>query len=220
MDAAKMTDLAARVCPRCGDEAGEHRFCQSCGLNLAEQTELPTAEEYSARLRQEQWLRSQKGASSPGQAALPTTAHATAQLVATEAASAPLAGWWLRAGGIIIDTLILCFAAFVVGFLFGPLLGFIAYLGAVFAYFMLMVRDSQNGQSLGMQAVGIRVRRVDGKPVDVQTVAIRQFLMQTIVFGIAGFLLVPVLLNYLWPLWDRDNRALHDMVAKTRVVRA
>lgn len=28
------------------------------------------------------------------------------------------------------------------------------------------------------------------------------------------------LLNYLWPLWDKENRALHDMAASTRVVRA
>ena len=28
------------------------------------------------------------------------------------------------------------------------------------------------------------------------------------------------LLNYLWPLWDKENRPLHDMAASTRVVRA
>ncbi len=27
------------------------------------------------------------------------------------------------------------------------------------------------------------------------------------------------LANYLWPLWDKENRALHDMAASTRVVR-
>src|SRR5579871_3654962 len=32
----------ARVCSRCGELAGEDRFCSTCGLNLAEQPELPT----------------------------------------------------------------------------------------------------------------------------------------------------------------------------------
>jgi uncharacterized RDD family membrane protein YckC len=82
------------------------------------------------------------------------------------------------------------------------------------------MRDAQNGQSLGMQAVGILVRREDGKPVDAQTVAMRQLLMQGVVFGRLAFLVIPYLLNYLRPLWDGENLALHDMVDKTRVVRA
>ncbi len=104
--------------------------------------------------------------------------------------------------------------------LFGPLLGPLVFLGILFVYYPLMTRASkENGQSLGIRAVGIRVRREDGRPVDVKTVAIRQLLMQGIVFGIFAFLIIPPLLDYLWPLWDGENRALHDMVAKTRVVR-
>lgn len=37
-------DPAARVCPRCGEKAGEQRFCGGCGLNLSEQ--LPSPEEW------------------------------------------------------------------------------------------------------------------------------------------------------------------------------
>ena len=48
-----------RVCSRCGELAGEQRFCPSCGLNLAEQPELPTAEEYSAKERERGWLAQQ-----------------------------------------------------------------------------------------------------------------------------------------------------------------
>ncbi len=47
MDTA-MTNPAARVCPRCGEEAGEQRFCESCGLNLLEQPELPTRSAWEA----------------------------------------------------------------------------------------------------------------------------------------------------------------------------
>ena len=35
-----------------------------------------------------------------------------------------------------------------------------------------------------------------------------------VTFGLAG------LLDVLWPLWDEENRALHDMVVNTRVVKA
>lgn len=41
-----MTDRAARVCPRCGEAAGEQRFCGGCGLNLAQQEEIPTRAEW------------------------------------------------------------------------------------------------------------------------------------------------------------------------------
>jgi uncharacterized RDD family membrane protein YckC len=66
----------------------------------------------------------------------------------------------------------------------------------------------------------IRVVRTDRQPVTVGTVAIRQWLMQYFVFGFLAIvtLFIATLLNYLWPLWDNENRALHDMVASTRVV--
>lgn len=213
-----------RVCPRCGEAASDQRFCGGCGLNLGQQSELPDAEEYAARLRQEQWLRTQTGtagATPSSQASWTTATQATAQEVAREAATAPFAGWWIRCGAWVIDYLILLIPGVLMGLIFGPLLGVVVNLGVWFAYFLLMTRNAQNGQSLGMQAVGIRVRREDGKPVDVQTVAIRQVLMQGIVASICFVLLVvPGIVYYLWPLWDRENRAPHDMVAKTRVVRA
>lgn len=37
---------ATRVCPRCGREAGEHEYCQMCGLHLTEQPELPTRRQW------------------------------------------------------------------------------------------------------------------------------------------------------------------------------
>jgi uncharacterized RDD family membrane protein YckC len=30
--------------------------------------------------------------------------------------------------------------------------------------------------------------------------------------------LIYYLLDYLWPLWERENRALHDLLARTHVV--
>lgn len=44
------------VCPRCGSAADRTTFCAGCGLNLAKQGELPTADAYAARAREERWL--------------------------------------------------------------------------------------------------------------------------------------------------------------------
>jgi hypothetical protein len=46
MEPVKGADPAARVCPRCGEKAGEQRFCGGCGLNLSGQHELPTRSEW------------------------------------------------------------------------------------------------------------------------------------------------------------------------------
>lgn len=43
-----MTDLDARVCPRCGDEAEQSEYCGTCGLHLFAQSELPTRKEWEA----------------------------------------------------------------------------------------------------------------------------------------------------------------------------
>lgn len=42
-------DPSSRVCSRCGGEAGEHRFCPECGLNLSELRELPTRAEWESK---------------------------------------------------------------------------------------------------------------------------------------------------------------------------
>jgi hypothetical protein len=44
------------VCPRCGTRAREGVWCEGCGLNLPKQGELPTADAYSARVREQRWL--------------------------------------------------------------------------------------------------------------------------------------------------------------------
>ena len=44
------------VCPRCGTDASESRWCSGCGLNLEQQERLPTREEFEAREREQQWL--------------------------------------------------------------------------------------------------------------------------------------------------------------------
>jgi uncharacterized RDD family membrane protein YckC len=88
---------------------------------------------------------------------------------------------------------------------------------------LLMARAGErNGQTLGKQALGIRVVRDDDRPVEFGWALLRELVVRELVFGIAGGFVfgVPVLLDYFWPLWDESNRALHDMIVNSHVVRA
>ncbi len=81
---------------------------------------------------------------------------------------------------------------------------------------------SRNGQTLGKQLLGLRVVRLDGAPITPSTAALREIVWRNLLLGLGGALtlLVVVLLDYLWPLWDGRAQTLHDKGAGTRVVRA
>jgi uncharacterized RDD family membrane protein YckC len=149
----------------------------------------------------------------------------------------PLASWGSRAGATLIDWLILIvpiavLIALVVLVAFSSDVGAVAlgifsglaYLVGIFLYApVLMSRSgSGNGATWGKQIVGIRAVRDAGQPFDFGNALLREFVIKGLLFGTVGgwFLGIPTLLDYLWPLWDDENRCLHDMVAKTHVVRA
>jgi uncharacterized RDD family membrane protein YckC len=102
------------------------------------------------------------------------------------------------------------------------LLGFLAYLVVAFLYApLLMARDgARNGQTWGKQAVGVRVIRNTGEPISFGFAALREIAVKGLLVGIASSIipLIPWLLDVCWPLWDDENRALHDMVVSTHVV--
>ena len=108
--------------------------------------------------------------------------------------------------------------AFVIGILLAVLVVGIAYL--LYAPLLMMRSGERNGQTLGKQLMNIRVVRVDGKPIDFGSAALREVVMKTLAVLFASSIvpIVPFLLNYLWPLWDDENRALHDLALSTRVV--
>ena len=73
-------------------------------------------------------------------------------------------------------------------------------------------RQGTTGQSIGKGVVDIAVVGADdGQPIGVGLGVARWL--------VAGFLGGLCLLDYLWPLWDERNRAWHDMVLDTSVVR-
>ena len=137
----------------------------------------------------------------------------------------PLASWGIRVGAILIDWLILLVPVVILtiivvaiaagsdtGALVTGILGVLAYLVVVFAYApTLMAREGQNnGQTWGKQMLGIRVVHDTGEPMSFGWSALREIAVKGLLVGIASSIipLIPWLLNYLWPLWDDQNRAL------------
>ena len=156
-----------------------------------------------------------------------------------------LAHWWPRVGAVLVDGLVLApvnialvfglhlytvthetyvngtsFSQVHVHDLWVPALVYLLY-----AVLLLSRRGEHNGQTLGKQMLGLRVIRNDGEPVDIRTALLREGLVKTLpgVVGVISALVAVAstffsLLDYLWPLRDRENRAIHDHVAETHVV--
>jgi uncharacterized RDD family membrane protein YckC len=144
------------------------------------------------------------------------------------------ASWWSRVGATILDGLVVAVIAIVLGVGIAGValdaddealeaLAAVAGLIVAALYYGLLMRrgGERNGQTWGKQAVGIRVVRTDGKQMTFGYALLRELLVKTVLFGyVAVFTLyLATLLNYLWPLWDPRNRALHDRVARTLVRR-
>jgi uncharacterized RDD family membrane protein YckC len=106
----------------------------------------------------------------------------------------------------------------------GGILVALAFAWACFVYapVFMMRAGERNGQTPGKQIARIGVVRESGEPLTYGYSLLRELAVKQLLIGFVGafFLYIPVLLDYLWPLWDDQNRALHDMVAQTRVVEA
>lgn len=156
-----------------------------------------------------------------------------------------LSGWWRRVGATLIDGLILMvpfiplmlivfamfglsltgdsdaasgaglFATFIAFFVLICLYAVVALIYA--PYFM----SKWDGATPGKRAVGIRVVRAEGLPMTFGYAAYREVVIKQLLFGIANAFTFGLasLADYLWPLWDSEQRALHDIIVNTRVVR-
>jgi len=151
-----------------------------------------------------------------------------------------LAGWWSRAGAQVIDGLIIGFgglllllaitAPFSIGFFAGGDTGVVSIIvGLLLAIICvsivallyapaLMART--NGKTFGRMVTGIRVVRAGGQPMTFGFAMLREVAVKALLFGVAGTITggIAQLADWLWPLWDEENRALHDFIVDTRSV--
>lgn len=119
---------------------------------------------------------------------------------APEALTEVRSGFWRKAGAMFIDVAVLGLAT---GWLLPA--GFILWL----AYFAGMW--TWKGTTIGGLVLGLRVVRLDGRPMDLPTAVVRAL------GGALGYMIC--FLGVLWPLWDRDKQGWHDKMAGTVVIR-
>ena len=132
------------------------------------------------------------------------------------------AGFWVRFGAVILDTIILYIVAIVVGGIIGfvlAMMGGVQWVGAggmiagilgAFLYFTLM-ESSERGATLGKRAFKLRVVTVEGHGRIGFGRAVGRYF--------ARFISILVLyIGYLMQPFTRRKQALHDMICGTAVV--
>jgi uncharacterized RDD family membrane protein YckC len=133
---------------------------------------------------------------------------------ASPADRAALAGWWPRAGALLIDGLIVAVVtapvSLTTSLMVSSIIGVVVT--GLYAGVLMARRGDRNGQTLGKQLVGLRVVADDG-PVSFARAFVRDGLFK-------GLLSIfTLLLDYLWALWDAERQTLHDKAVATYVVR-
>lgn len=127
------------------------------------------------------------------------------------------AGFWIRAGAILIDSIVLTIVSFVIGVIAGftgggetaqAVAGLISFVTGI-AYFTLFIASEWQATP-GKRLLGLHVIKVDGGPIT----ALRAFgrywayLISTII----------LLIGYIMVAFTEEKTALHDLICRTRVV--
>ena len=151
-----------------------------------------------------------------------------------------LAGWWSRVVAQLIDGIIIAGGALLIllvfgsvfsagffasdeagvaGLVVGLILGIAAVALVSLLYAPLMMART-NGKTLGRMATGIRVVRASGQPMGFGFAMLREVAVKALLIGTVSSFTAGIvgLADVLWPLWDDENRALHDFVVDTRTV--
>jgi len=135
--------------------------------------------------------------------------------------STQYAGWRTRVGAYFLDSLLIALgAAVLLGVLYalvgdtGIVIGYLAWILVPFAYFAYF-HSGQSGQTPGKKTTEIRVRRSNGSDLGFG----RGLARYAFSFAL-GIFVLPILIDYLWPLWDDRHQSLHDKVVDSVVVRA
>jgi len=132
------------------------------------------------------------------------------------------AGFWIRAFALAVDFILFVLVQFSFGLIAGRIWGrevddtafraTTAFFTILFSACYATVLHALDGQTLGKALLGIRVVTTDGQPIRLGTSLLR-YIGYWISLG-------PTLtLGYLMAGLRQDKRALHDLIAGTRVER-
>jgi uncharacterized RDD family membrane protein YckC len=120
------------------------------------------------------------------------------------------AGFGDRFIAVLIDALILLIPNLIIYALIEGILGNVLQflIGAAYAVYFW----SSTGQTPGKKVMKLQVVKADGGTILTPGEAIIRYI-GTIISGI------PILLGYLWVIWDPKHEAWHDKIAGTKVIK-
>ncbi len=130
-----------------------------------------------------------------------------------------LATYGSRVGALLLDTLFSSLVLVIGVAAKSTAVALLGFLGLLIYPYVTMLRSGpNNGQTLGKQIVRIRVVPQSAVPISFGVVLLRELVGKGL---LAAFTLyIYTLFDYLWPIWDDKNQALHDKIASTLVVKA
>lgn len=124
-------------------------------------------------------------------------------------ASGPRAGFWRRFAAAFFDGIVVGLATGIIETLLKGA-GYVIALLLVITYYTVL-EGGPRGQTLGQQALSIRVVSIDtGGPIGYRRGFIR--------FIGAIVSEIPIFLGYFWMLWDTEKQCWHDKLARDVVV--
>ncbi|MCB1121984.1 MAG: RDD family protein [Verrucomicrobiae bacterium] len=135
-----------------------------------------------------------------GEQALPQPGTPLSQIDPATASLFTRVGFWWRAFATLIDLLIVGAITSVLS-IATPII-------PLFAYFIIFW--GWKGSTLGGMALGLRIQKLSGEPIDWSTAIIRSL------SAIVSFL--PFFIGFFWAGWDPDRQSWHDKIAGTTVV--
>jgi uncharacterized RDD family membrane protein YckC len=171
----------------------------------------------------------------PPPTAPPVGAYGAAKFT-DPATGTPLAEWWQRAVAIIIDGFVVGIPWLVIYFIlraiatttttdqFGYqyqttsgiaiIFAYLIFAAAWFGYYVYF-NGGEKGQTLGKMAMGIATRDESGRaPLGYGRAALRWL----VIIGLDVLCVIPLIIDYLSPLWDTRRQAWHDTAAHSVVV--
>jgi hypothetical protein len=119
-----------------------------------------------------------------------------------ETSSLPRVGFWARLGATLIDLIL-------IGLLVAILQRVAWFIPIWVAYHVAMW--AWRGTTIGGIVLGLRVARLDGRPLDLPVALIRS--LSSFLSALALFL------GFFWAGWTRRKQAWHDLIAGTMIVR-
>jgi uncharacterized RDD family membrane protein YckC len=154
---------------------------------------------------------------------------------------APLARWWQRVGSMVLDILIVGVPLLIVNAVVTSAFGTVRTVklfngtyatertiqgpahvvilivtAAIVGLYFAVLNGTRTGQTIGNRAPDIAVRDVaTGQVIGFKRALLRWFIR----FVLYSALLLPGLLNDLFPLWDSRNQTIADKAARSVVIR-